>query len=106
MGQVHAFLQDALNIDPTNRDALNLYGICLYQTKDYAKSTEIFEQLLSMDANNPMAHYNLGVMKKYFLEQPKEGMKHFRKAKELAPKDPRLRKLVDEELNPKHGTVE
>ncbi len=96
------FLQDALNVEPTNKDALNLYGICLYQAKDYAKSAEIFSQLLALDQNNPMAHYNLGVMKKYFLEKPEEGMEHFRKAKALSPSDPRLVKLVDEELEARH----
>lgn len=99
------FLQDALNVEPTNKDALNFYGICLYQKKDYAKSAEVFSQLLELDPDNPMAHYNLGVMQKYFLDKPDEGMENFRRAKALAPQDPRLTKLVNEELEATHGSA-
>lgn len=92
------FLTDALAIRPADEEALTLYGIVLFQQEDYAKAEEIFTQLLAVSPDSVMAHYNLGVIKKYHRNAPDEAAAHFNRALELKPEDERLRELISKEL--------
>lgn len=70
--------------------ALNQKGFCLFELEKYAEAAALFEQMLGIEPDNFHAHYNLGVIYKYYLEQPDTAAAHFQAVVDAAPDDPAL----------------
>lgn len=93
-----SFAQSAVNLMPTNPEALNLYGVALFRMERYAESAAILEQLVAVAPGNVMALFNLGVIYKHYLDNPLEGEERLRRALAIEPKDERVRAMIEAEL--------
>lgn len=92
-----SFAQSAVNLMPTNPEALNLYGVALFRMERYAESAAILEQLVAVAPSNVMALFNLGVIYKHYLDKPDEGQERLRRALALNPEE-RVRSMIETEL--------
>jgi tetratricopeptide (TPR) repeat protein len=78
--------------------ALNQKGFCLFEMEKYAEATEYFERMLRVEPQNPRAHFNLGIIFKYYLEEPEKAVPHFQAVVDSRPDDPQLLKNAEREL--------
>ena len=53
--------EEILEIEPKNFDAMHLYGIISYQTKNYDLSAELINKAVKINSNNDEAYNNLGL---------------------------------------------
>lgn len=81
--------------------ALNQKGFCLFELEKHAEAAELFERMLSIEPHNYHAHYNLGVIYKYYLSQPDKAATHFQAVVDAAPDDPGLMSNARRELSAK-----
>ncbi|TAK96786.1 MAG: tetratricopeptide repeat protein [Aquabacterium sp.] len=77
-------LEQVLQQDPQQFDALHLLGVIALQRKDFAKGAELIEQALAMDPDVDMAQVNLGAAR-LEMKQPEKALACFDKAISLAP---------------------
>lgn len=75
---------------PEDPMALNQKGICLFEQKQYAAAAAVFETMLAGEAHNYHAHYNLGILYKYYLEQEDKAAGHFQAVLDANPEDQSL----------------
>jgi len=54
--------------------------------------------VLKKDPNDVLAHYNMGILLKHYMQKPAEGDAHFRRVVQLNPKDEDVLKSAQEEL--------
>lgn len=78
--------------------ALNQKGFCLFELERYDEAAALFERMLGIEKDNFHAHYNLGVIYKYYLEQPDKAASHFQAVVDGAPEDPALLSNARREL--------
>jgi cytochrome c-type biogenesis protein CcmH/NrfG len=71
------FFERALAIDSKNIHALMGLGMCYYQSEDFDKAINSFGKLLEIDPNDPMAHYNIGIIQKYYTHDHEKAKAHF-----------------------------
>jgi tetratricopeptide (TPR) repeat protein len=100
--QAATFAQNVLNVRPGDARAMNLYAVALFQQGSHQASAEAFQQLLDMGGENVMAHYNLGVLYKYYLDQPERAVGHFQRAMEMNPEE-RVKQMLRKELSGEDG---
>ncbi|BDV00985.1 hypothetical protein TDMWS_10700 [Thermodesulfomicrobium sp. WS] len=62
---------------PEDLEALNQKGVCLFQLGRHPEAAEVFSRMLQVDAQNPHAHYNLGVLYAYYLNATDTARGHF-----------------------------
>jgi tetratricopeptide (TPR) repeat protein len=70
--------------------ALNQKGFCLFELEQYAEAAALFDRMLAIEKENFHAHYNLGIIYKYYLEQPDKAGAHFQAVIDASPDDPAL----------------
>lgn len=58
--------------------ALNQKGFCLFELEQYAEAAVLFERMLGIEKDNFHAHYNLGVIYKYYPSSRKRRPRTFR----------------------------
>ena len=77
--------------DAENKDAArkNDEGLSHLVQEHWEKSNQFFREAIKADPNLAVAHFNLGLSLDELGQHP-EASEHFRKAKELAPDDPRI----------------
>lgn len=92
------FAQNALNLQPTNPEAVNLYALSLFRLDRHKEAEGAYLQLAALDPKSVMAQYNLGVLYKHFLNDPKKAETHFRAALALKPADVRVQEMIRGEL--------
>ncbi|MFO7818557.1 MAG: tetratricopeptide repeat protein [Thermodesulfobacteriota bacterium] len=91
-----------LELQPENNIALTQKGFCFFQKEEYSKARDVFNRLLSLDDRDYRAHYNLGMLYKYYLEKPDLAREHFTNVLKFAPPDEdRIRSEVGKELSGK-----
>jgi tetratricopeptide (TPR) repeat protein len=93
------FWNRALGIDPVNAQALNQKGVTLFQLDRFQEAGEVFQELLVAHPRDVRAHYNLGMLYKYFLQQPERATGHFQDVVRLADDDPELLQEARKELD-------
>ncbi|MGE4440296.1 MAG: tetratricopeptide repeat protein [Desulfomicrobium sp.] len=81
--------------------ALNQKGFCLFELERYPEAAELFERMLAIEPHNYHAHYNLGVIYKYYLSKPENAATHFQAVIDAAPDDPGLMSNARRELEAK-----
>ncbi len=81
---------------PQNLEALNQKGVCLFQLGRYPEAVEVFSRMLAVEADNPHAHYNLGVLHAYYLNATDTARRHFEAV--VAGSDARLAAQAREDL--------
>ncbi|MFP4083415.1 MAG: tetratricopeptide repeat protein [Desulfonatronovibrio sp.] len=94
----YSFWRRILDIEPANELALNQAGFTLFQMERHSEAVEYFETLLEMDEDNFRSHFNLGIIYKYYLNDPDRARQHFQRILEIAPDNPQLMERVKEEL--------
>lgn len=78
--------------------ALNQKGFCLFEMEKYSEASLLFEKMLQIEPSNPRAHFNLGIIYRYYLEQPDKAMPHFQAVLDSQPDDPELIRNAEREL--------
>lgn len=92
------FLDRAAVMTPEDPTPLRGKGVVLFQQKKYAEAVAVFEQVLKMDPKDASTYFNLGILYKYYLDQPEKGQASFVKADEyIGPGDP-LKEKIEHEL--------
>ncbi len=92
------FAQNAVNLQPGNPEAVNLFGLALFRLDRHKEAEGAYQQLAALDPKSVMAQYNLGVLYKHFLNDPKKAEAHFKAALALAPTDVRVQEMIRAEL--------
>jgi tetratricopeptide (TPR) repeat protein len=86
-------------LESENKSVLTQKGFCLFQKDKYEQAAGIFKEILRMDAEDYRAHYNLGMLYKYYLEKPDLARTHLQKVLEFLPaEEGDLRENVKKEL--------
>jgi Flp pilus assembly protein TadD len=81
---------------PKDLEALNQKGVCLFQLGRHPEAAEVFSRMVEVDAQNPHAHYNLGVLYAYYLNATDTARRHFEAV--VHGPDPRLAAQAKEDL--------
>ncbi|MFP4169006.1 MAG: tetratricopeptide repeat protein [Desulfonatronovibrionaceae bacterium] len=81
------FWERLIKLDPENKTVLTQKGFCLFQQEEYEQAVEEFKKVLDVDDTDYRAHYNLGMLYKYYLEEPQSAREHLQKALENLPPD-------------------
>jgi tetratricopeptide (TPR) repeat protein len=92
------FLDKAAKIVPGNTRLLRDQGMVAFEHEDYPKARDAFQGILERDARNATAHFNLGVLKRYYLNQTEPAMAHFRAVVEADPSG-RVGEMARKELD-------
>lgn len=79
------FLDKAAKIVPGSTRLLRDQGMVAFEREEYPKARDAFQGILERDAKNATAHFNLGVLKRYYLNQTEPAMAHFRTVVEADP---------------------
>lgn len=94
-----SFWDMILQRNPNDVMALNQKGFCLFEMEKYAEAAALFEQMLGVEPGNAHAHYNLGVIYKHYLSDPKKADAHFQAVLDAKPEDPELVRNARESLS-------
>lgn len=103
-GEVKAaeiYLQKGIIASPSNPHLLYTYGEALVKDFQFEKAAEQWERALSIEASAE-AHYNLGMLYRYKLNQEDKAKNHFKKAMTVEHKDKHLMEHLKKELNKKN----
>ena len=93
-----AFWEMILERNPTDIMALNQKGFCLFELEKYSEAAEFFTKMLEIDPDNERAHFNLGILFKYYLEEPEHAQEHFQAVVDGGGKDTQLVENAQKEL--------
>ncbi|KUJ96325.1 MAG: TPR repeat-containing protein [Desulfonauticus sp. 38_4375] len=66
------FWTKVLEIAPEDKMALSQMGFCYFQKKDYTKAVNYYEQVTNLEPTNYIVNYNLGVIYRNFLNDPRK----------------------------------
>ncbi len=91
------FFDKAARLDPGNLRLLRDKGMLSFERKEYGPASESFAAILAKDAKNGTAHFNLGVIKRYYLNQTVEAKEHFKAVLDSEPEG-RVADLARKEL--------
>ena len=100
------FLGNAVVEEPANLEALYRLGICEFQLGKPKEAADYFEQLIALEPHHAHTLYNLGVLKKHYLNKPEEAKKHFEAVSQLEGVDPEMKKAAEQELKNEHTQSE
>ncbi len=96
--RAQGFFEKVIAKEPANITALMGLGMCYYQGEQFEKAAGVFDKILTVDPDDSMAHFNTGIIKKYYLHAHEEADEHFKKiiANPKASED--MRTHAEEEL--------
>ncbi|WP_031483711.1 tetratricopeptide repeat protein [Maridesulfovibrio frigidus] len=99
--RAQGFFEKVIANEPTNISALMGLGMCYYQAEQFEKAAGVFDKILVIDPDDSMAHFNTGIIKKYYLHAHEDADEHFKKiiANPEASED--MRAHAEEELKKK-----
>ena len=97
------FLDKAVKLTPGDLQAQKALGMVRFERKEYPLARKTFELVLAKDPSDVLAHYNLGVLLKHYMQKPAEGDQHFRRVVQLGAQNPEIMKSAQEELVPAVG---
>ncbi|SNS01125.1 TPR repeat-containing protein [Humidesulfovibrio mexicanus] len=92
------FAQMAAKAEPGNPDAHRAMGMVRFERKEYAEAKKSFDIVLKAAPDDALAHYNMGILLKHYMQKSAEGDAHFRRVVQLNPKDSDVLKSAQEEL--------
>lgn len=95
------FLDKSAKADASSPAPLYSLGMAYFHLEEHGKAAAAFETLVAL-VPDPMAHYNLGILYKHFLNDPQKGTAHFTKVLGMQEADEALRKHATDELNSAH----
>lgn len=96
--QARHFWERALKIKPDYTPARQQLAQCYYQTQNYKRAARNLEKVINSDPSNTSAHFNLGILYKYYLESRDNWKKHFKKVLQTPGVDKEMKKRAQEEI--------
>lgn len=91
-------LEKANELEPGNVGLLKAIGIAHFNKQDFDKAAASYEQILSIDPNDTLALFNLGVINKYYFEKLDAARMYFEKVLEIEKDDAEIIKMARQEL--------
>jgi Flp pilus assembly protein TadD len=77
-----------LPVDPILAAEWEALGLAYLRIGDSAKAGEALYRAVALNPEDPVLHYNLGILCDDFFETPVQALRHYRKFLALAPEDP------------------
>lgn len=99
--RAEAFLNRAKALKPDEPAILRGMGMVHFERKQYDLAAKDFQELLARDADDSIAHYNLGIVLKYYLKRPEEAVRQFQAVRDNTRADSGLRQEAAQELEGK-----
>lgn len=96
--QAKGFLERAVMNAPSDVEALMMLGVNLFNMQNHQEAAEQFELVLSLDPDNVMARYNLGIINKYGLDNPDKARDYFNQVLESDNVSDQIREQAAAEL--------
>lgn len=95
------FLERAEKVAPGDPAVLRGLGLVHFEKKEYDKAAASFAKILEKDPQDPVTHYNLGIVLKHFLNRKAEADVHFKAVMGNGAADSDLRQEAARELGEK-----
>ncbi|MEA4855758.1 tetratricopeptide repeat protein [Solidesulfovibrio sp.] len=95
------FLDKVGKVRPDDPDVLNALGVTLYNLKDLEGAKAAFETILSRNAGDYRALFNLALLNKYALNQPEKAAAGFKAVIASPDADPETKATAQKELEGK-----
>ncbi len=92
------FWERILEIENGNNYARSKLALCYFHKKEYAKSVQEFKGIIQNRPDDYYAHYNLGILYSYYLNQQEKGQRHLQKIIESKQANENLREKAKTEL--------
>ncbi len=92
------FFEKVVNKEPENVHALMGLGMCYYQHEKFPEAIGAFEGLLKINPNDPMAHFNIGIIQKYYTHEHEKAAIHFKAVIDNPDAENDLKASAKEEL--------
>lgn len=92
------FFERVIVQKPHDVHALMGLGMCYYQSEDFPKAIKSFEGLLKINPEDPMAHYNIGIIQKYYTHEHEKAEAHFKAVINSPDSEKDLKDQAREEL--------
>lgn len=83
---------------PGDADVHRAMGMVRFERKEYDLAKKSFDIVLKKDPNDVLAHYNMGILLKHYMNKAADADAHFRRVVQLNPQDPDVLKSAQEEL--------
>ncbi|HEV3301844.1 MAG TPA: tetratricopeptide repeat protein, partial [Planctomycetaceae bacterium] len=90
LDQAARLYEQALEVEPSQADALHLLGVIAHQRGDHAAAIERIRRAIGINGHNAAYYSNLGVSYRS-LGRTGEALAAFRRALELSPTSPGIR---------------
>lgn len=85
--------RQALELNPSNKQALNNIGVAYMEKKDYLQAAEKFKEVLKLDDAYDMAILNLGIIYDEHIVDPAQALKYYDRYLELGgPRSPEVQR--------------
>lgn len=91
-------LERANELEPGNIGLLKAIGIAHFNKEDFTKASVAYEEILSIDPNDTLALFNLGVINKYYFEKADVARTYFEKVLAVEKEDADIIKMAKQEL--------
>lgn len=92
------FLEKARKLEPGNVRVLRDLGMLRFERKEFGEAAEAFQGILAAEPQNATAHFNLGVVKRYYLNRTDEAKVHFQAVLEAAGPEDKVAEHARKEL--------
>ncbi|HWR04880.1 MAG TPA: tetratricopeptide repeat protein [Humidesulfovibrio sp.] len=92
------FVTMAAKAAPDDLNVHRAMGMVRFERKEYPEAKKSFDVVLKKEPDDVLAHYNMGILLKHYMQKPAEGDAHFRRVVQLNPKDQDVLKGAQEEL--------
>ena len=99
-----SFLDKVAKVRPEDPDVLNAMGVVRYNLGDSEGAKEAFESILSRDAEDYRARFNLGLLYKHAFKQEEQGNAALQAVIDSPKTDPETRETAKKELASKPGS--
>lgn len=96
--QAKGFLEKAVMNAPSDVEALMMLGVDLFNMQQHQEAAEQFDLVISLDPDNVMARYNLGIINKYGLKNPEKAKEYFQYVVESENVSDDIRRHAEAEL--------
>lgn len=91
------YLDQAQALQPGDMEIMQRRGLAQFQLERHEEAAKTFEAVLAKEPNNALAHFNLGIVNRYFLKNEAAAAEHFAKAAALPTDDAELAAKAKEE---------
>lgn len=88
---------------PKDVEVQRALGMVRFERKEFDLAKKAFDKVLAAEPKDALAHFNMGILLKHYMNKGAEGDAHFRKVIELAPGDQELVTGAQEELVSQKG---